>query len=176
MHRAGSDRIGFFWGFSFLSLGGGPPPGGFGFFSGAGGGRGAGNVEALGRADQMYRGDTKLDHQMKHRQPAVGSAADTRGVASSSESMIGKTSVAKYIVKDENHRRKVGRVTAHHADGIAAMDLFALPTISFRMLYGLRSWGHGQRPNFVDLGHSSSTENGSQISHGECGWEKAPAI
>jgi hypothetical protein len=29
----------------------------------------------------------------------------------------------------------------NHADGIAAMDLFVVPTISFRLLYGLRSCG-----------------------------------
>jgi hypothetical protein len=29
----------------------------------------------------------------------------------------------------------------NHADGIAAMDLFVVPTISFRLLYGLLTWG-----------------------------------
>src|ERR1700686_576550 len=30
----------------------------------------------------------------------------------------------------------------NHADGIAAMDLFVVPTISFRLLYGLLIVGH----------------------------------
>src|SRR6187551_985952 len=33
----------------------------------------------------------------------------------------------------------------NHADGIAAMDLFVVPTISFRLLHGLLIMGHGRR-------------------------------
>src|SRR5450755_3363043 len=33
----------------------------------------------------------------------------------------------------------------NHADGIAAMDLFVVPTISFRLLYGLLIMGHSRR-------------------------------
>jgi transposase InsO family protein len=33
----------------------------------------------------------------------------------------------------------------NHADGIAAIDLFVVPTISFRLLYGLLIMGHGRR-------------------------------
>src|SRR6202051_2025657 len=33
----------------------------------------------------------------------------------------------------------------NHAAGIAAMDLFVVPTISFRLLYGLLIVGHGRR-------------------------------
>ncbi len=33
----------------------------------------------------------------------------------------------------------------NHADRIAAMDLFVVPTISFRLLYGLLIMGHGRR-------------------------------
>jgi hypothetical protein len=33
----------------------------------------------------------------------------------------------------------------NYADGIAAMDLFVVPTISFRLLYGLLIMGHGRR-------------------------------
>jgi hypothetical protein len=32
-----------------------------------------------------------------------------------------------------------------HADGIAAMDLFVVPTLSFRLLYGLLILKHGRR-------------------------------
>ncbi|MDR6306486.1 hypothetical protein GGQ85_004219 [Nitrobacter vulgaris] len=59
---------------------------------------------------------------------------------------IGQTSVAKYMA-----RRRVppsqGWKTflRNHADGIAAMDLFVVPTISFRLLYGLLIMGHGRR-------------------------------
>ena len=59
---------------------------------------------------------------------------------------IGQTSVAKYMA-----RRRVppsqGWKTffRNHADGIVAMDLFVVPTISFRLLYGLLIMGHGRR-------------------------------
>jgi hypothetical protein len=33
----------------------------------------------------------------------------------------------------------------NHADGIAAIDLFVVPTISFRLLYCLLIVGHGRR-------------------------------
>jgi hypothetical protein len=51
---------------------------------------------------------------------------------------VGQTSLAKYIV-----RRRVPPSPgwSNHADGIAAMDLFVVPTISFRPLYGLLIMG-----------------------------------
>jgi hypothetical protein len=33
----------------------------------------------------------------------------------------------------------------NHADGIASIDLFVVPTISFRLLYGLLILRHGRR-------------------------------
>jgi hypothetical protein len=33
----------------------------------------------------------------------------------------------------------------NHADGIASMDLFLVPTISFRLLYGLLILQHNRR-------------------------------
>ena len=57
----------------------------------------------------------------------------------------------------QNHRCKVygeGKATAvprvktflhNHADGIASIDLFVVPTISFRPLYGLLLLHHDRR-------------------------------
>ena len=39
----------------------------------------------------------------------------------------------------------MGDVPAHHADGIVSMDLFLVPTLSFRLLYGLLILSHGRR-------------------------------
>ena len=59
---------------------------------------------------------------------------------------VGQTTVAKYMAK---HRRPASpgwRTFLHnHADGIASMDLFVVPTISFRLLYGLLILQHGRR-------------------------------
>ena len=42
----------------------------------------------------------------------------------------------------------------NHADGIAAMDLFVVPTISFRLLFGLLIKGARPTTNFVVWRHS----------------------
>ena len=55
---------------------------------------------------------------------------------------IGQTSVAKYMAQAEGPPSQGWKTfLRNHADGIAAMDLFVVPTISFRLLYGLLSWG-----------------------------------
>src|ERR1700694_1181223 len=59
---------------------------------------------------------------------------------------IGQTSVAKYMAKRRDPPSQGWRTfLRNHADGIAAMDLFVVPTISFRLLYGLLITGHGRR-------------------------------
>jgi hypothetical protein len=59
---------------------------------------------------------------------------------------IGQTSVAKYVAKRRDPPSQGWRTfLRNHADGIAAMDLFVVPTISFRLLYGLLIVGHGRR-------------------------------
>jgi hypothetical protein len=46
---------------------------------------------------------------------------------------VGQTTVAKYVGWKET---AVPTFLHNHADGIASMDLFVVPTISFRLLYG----------------------------------------
>ena len=59
---------------------------------------------------------------------------------------IGQTSVAKYMARRRAPPSQGWRTfLRNHADGIAAMDLFVVPTISFRLLYGLLIIGHGRR-------------------------------
>ena len=63
----------------------------------------------------------------------------------------------------------------NHADGIAAIDLFVVPTISFRLLYGLLIMGHGRR-QIVWLGvtaHPTAEWIANQVTEA-CGWEQAP--
>src|SRR5258707_89048 len=63
----------------------------------------------------------------------------------------------------------------NHADGIAAMDLFVVPTISFRPLYGLLIVGHGRRQIlwFGVTAHPTADWIANQITEA-CGWEQAP--
>src|ERR1700730_16595931 len=59
---------------------------------------------------------------------------------------IGPTSVAKYMVRRRAPPSQGWKTfLRNHADGVAAMDMFVVPTISFRLLYGLLIMGHGRR-------------------------------
>jgi hypothetical protein len=70
---------------------------------------------------------------------------------------IGQTSVAKYMARRRGPPSQGWQTFLHnHADGIAAMDLFVVPTISFRLLYGLLIVGHGRRQIFVVWRHGAS--------------------
>jgi hypothetical protein len=51
---------------------------------------------------------------------------------------VGQTTVAKYVAKRRRPPSQGWKVFLHnHADAIASMDMFVVPTISFRLLYGL---------------------------------------
>jgi hypothetical protein len=56
---------------------------------------------------------------------------------------IGQTSVAKYMARRRGPPSQGWKTfLRNHADGIVAMDLFVVPTISFRLLYGLLIMSH----------------------------------
>jgi hypothetical protein len=58
---------------------------------------------------------------------------------------IGQTSVAKHMVRRSGPPSQGWKTFLHnHADGIAAMELFVMPTISLRLLYCLSLMGHGR--------------------------------
>ncbi|SIO47391.1 Integrase core domain-containing protein [Bradyrhizobium erythrophlei] len=89
---------------------------------------------------------------------------------------IGQTSVAKYMAKRRDPPSQGWRTfLRNHADGIAAMDLFVVPTISFRLLYGLLIVGHGRRQIlwFGVTAHPTADWIANQITEA-CGWEQAP--
>jgi transposase InsO family protein len=59
---------------------------------------------------------------------------------------VGQTSVAKYMARRKGPPSQGWKTFLHnHANGIAAMDLFVVPTVSFRLLYGLLIMGHSRR-------------------------------
>jgi hypothetical protein len=70
---------------------------------------------------------------------------------------IGQTSVAKYMVKRRDPPSQGWRTfLRNHADGIAAMDMFVVPTISFRLLHGLLIIGARPATYSVVWRHSAS--------------------
>jgi transposase InsO family protein len=89
---------------------------------------------------------------------------------------IGQTSVAKYMVRRRDPPSQGWRTfLLNHADGIAAMDMFVVPTISFRLLYGLLIMGHGRRHIlwFGVTAHPTAEWIANQVTEA-CGWEQAP--
>ena len=89
---------------------------------------------------------------------------------------IGQTSVAKYMARRRGPPSQGWKTFLHnHADGIAAMDLFVVPTVSFRLLYGLLILGHGRRQIlwFGVTTHPTAEWIANQITEA-CGWEQAP--
>jgi hypothetical protein len=89
---------------------------------------------------------------------------------------IGQISVAKYMAKRRHPPSQRWRTfLRNHADGIAAMDLFVVPTISFRLLYGLLIVGQVDGRFYGLASQRIRTQNGiaNQITQA-CGWEQAP--
>src|SRR5438270_716313 len=89
---------------------------------------------------------------------------------------VGQTSVAKYMAR---HRRPPSQgwrtFLLNHADGIASIDLFVVPTISFRLLYGLLVLRHVRRRILSLAGTAQPTAEwiAQQVTEA-CGWENAP--
>jgi transposase InsO family protein len=59
---------------------------------------------------------------------------------------VGQTTVAKYMAKRRRPPSQGWKTfLCNHADGIASIDLFVVPTASFRLLYGLLILQHARR-------------------------------
>ena len=59
---------------------------------------------------------------------------------------VGQTTVAKYMARGRRPLSQGWKTfLRNHADGIASMDLFVVPTISFRLLYGFLVLRHSRR-------------------------------
>jgi hypothetical protein len=58
---------------------------------------------------------------------------------------VGQTTVAKYMARNRRPPSQGWKTfLRNHADGIASIDLFVVPTVSFRLLYGLLILKHGR--------------------------------
>ena len=91
---------------------------------------------------------------------------------------IGQTSVAKYMARRRGPPSQGWKPFLRtHADGIAAMDLFVVPTISFRLLYGLLIMRHGRRQImwFGVTPHPTAEWLANQLTEA-FGWERGPVF
>lgn len=89
---------------------------------------------------------------------------------------VGQTSVAKYMAR-RRHPPSQGwkAFLRNHADGIAAMDLFVVPTASFRLLFGFLVLRHDRRCILwtAVTRHPTAEWIARQLTEA-CGWEPAP--
>nr|WP_255679774.1 integrase core domain-containing protein [Methylocystis sp. WRRC1] len=89
---------------------------------------------------------------------------------------IGQISVAKYMAKRRRPPSQGWKTfLRNHADGVASMDLFVVPTVSFKLLYGLLILRHGRR-RLLWLGvtaHPTAEWLARQLTEA-CGWDPAP--
>jgi hypothetical protein len=90
--------------------------------------------------------------------------------------VVGQTTVAKYRARRRRSPSQGWKTFLHnHADGVASMDLFLVPTISFRLLYGFLILRHSRR-ELLWLGvtaHPSAEWIARQLIEA-CGWQQAP--
>jgi hypothetical protein len=89
---------------------------------------------------------------------------------------IGQTSIAKYMALRRGPPSQGWKTfLRNHADGIAAMDLFVVPTVGFRLLHGLLIMGHGRR-QILWLGVTAqpTAEWITNQLTAACGWEQVP--
>jgi hypothetical protein len=88
---------------------------------------------------------------------------------------IGQT-VAKYMVRRRGPPSEGWKTfLRNHADGIVAIDLFVVPTVSFRLLYGLLIVGLDRR-QILWLGvtaHPTAEWIANQLTEAR-GWEQVP--
>jgi transposase InsO family protein len=89
---------------------------------------------------------------------------------------VGQTTVAKYMVRGRRPPSQGWKTfLRNHADGVASMDLFVVPTISFRLLYGFLILRHGRREIlwFGVTAHPRAEWIARQLTEA-FGWEEAP--
>src|SRR5215471_13750330 len=89
---------------------------------------------------------------------------------------VGQTSVAKYMARRRGGPSQGWRTfLCNHADGIASIDLFVVPTLSFRLRYGFLILRHRRR-RIMWLGVTANPTAewiARQLTEA-CGWEAAP--
>ena len=89
---------------------------------------------------------------------------------------VGQTTVAKYMARSRRPPSQGWKTfLRNHADGIASMDLFVVPTISFRLLYGFLILRHSSREIlWLNVtAHPTAEWIARQLTEA-FGWERAP--
>jgi hypothetical protein len=89
---------------------------------------------------------------------------------------VAQSTVAKYMIKRPRRPGQSWETSLrNHADGIAAADLFVVPTIGLKLLYGLVILGHGRRKliHYAVTAHPTAKWVARQIV-GAFPWDQTP--
>jgi transposase InsO family protein len=89
---------------------------------------------------------------------------------------VGQTTVGKYMARNRRPPSQGWKTfLRNHADGIASMDLFVVPTVTFKLLYGLLILKHGRREILClsATAHPSAEWISRQLTEAY-GWEEGP--
>ena len=90
---------------------------------------------------------------------------------------VAQSTVSKYMVPRRGRPSQTWKTFLHnHADGIASIDLFVVPTIAFEQLFAFLVLGHGRRQLlwFAVTRHPTAEWLARQITEA-FPWDKAPA-
>src|SRR6201987_2955284 len=89
---------------------------------------------------------------------------------------VGQTTVGKYMAKGRRPPSQGWKTfLRNHADAITSMDLFVVPTVSFRLLYGFLVLRHCRRELLwlSVTAHPTAEWIARQLTEA-CGWQEAP--
>jgi transposase InsO family protein len=131
-------------------------------------------IEASRRPADGAAGNTRADPRDEYRQSTLGSATNSWRACQARHR--NRTDQRGQVARRRGPPSQGWKTfLRNHADGIAAMDLFVVPTISFRLLYGLLIMGHGRRQVlwFGVTAHPTAEWIANQITQA-CGWKQAP--
>jgi len=89
---------------------------------------------------------------------------------------VGQTTVGKYMARRRGPPSQGWKTfLRNHADGIASIDLFVVPTISYRLLYGFLILRHGRRDLvWLEVTANPTAEWIARQLTEACGWQEAP--
>src|SRR6185312_12960552 len=132
-------------------------------------------IEASLRSTSCAVGNSPVDPRDEHRQSVVGSAENPWRVAQAWHRCRPDQRGQVYGAEEGTSVEGWKTFLRNHADGIAAMDLFVVPTIFFRAVYGLLIMGHGRRQILWSgvTAHPTAEWIANQLTEA-CGWEQIP--
>jgi len=102
-------------------------------------------IQTARRETGSPAGDPHVDAGHERSQPTLGRPR-IHGELLKLGIDVGQTSVAKYMARRRGGPSQGWRTfLCNHADGIVSMDLFVVPTLTFRLLYGFLILRHRRR-------------------------------